>query len=262
MTVVTRSACRISVSACAGSMAHRCRASVHRAAMSKTEPLHKSSSMTKAEREKWRRYIWERIAINPDTMCWEWLKARTGSGYGALWSAGKMLLAHRTAFEAFGGKITTKKRFVLHSCDNPGCANPGHLRAGTPKQNMEDRKSRYRCNMPAGEQHSRAKLTDDEVVEILRLCGAGELTQFEIASIFNVSNCTVSMIARNKIWRHIKRDRVPAAHLSRKLTWEKVTEIRKALQSGASSADLARQHGVTETNINYIKTNKTWVQPC
>jgi hypothetical protein len=76
-------------------------------------------------------------------MCWEW----TGSlakGYGQMKVDGEVLRTHRIAYEIENGPLEDGEH-VLHSCDNPLCANPAHLRAGTHDENMDDKRIRGRA---------------------------------------------------------------------------------------------------------------------
>jgi len=74
--------------------------------------------------------------------CWIWkghVQKKAG-GYGTFQEgASKASLAHRVSFRIFNGSIDNTK-FVLHSCHNPVCVNPEHLRQGTPMDNTLDRK--------------------------------------------------------------------------------------------------------------------------
>jgi hypothetical protein len=77
-----------------------------------------------------------------DCLLWEGATVR---GYGVHWDSqrNRCVRAHRTAYEAFYGPIPEGIN-VLHSCDNPACINPLHLRVGTQAQNMTDMYERGR----------------------------------------------------------------------------------------------------------------------
>ena len=67
------------------------------------------------------------------------------NGYGQKKYRGKVVAAHRLAYAMSAGlDVFTMGGSVLHSCDNPLCVNPKHLRLGTHKQNMQDRAERDR----------------------------------------------------------------------------------------------------------------------
>lgn len=66
-----------------------------------------------------------------------WLFTRRAGGYGDIRIHYRRVGAHRFAYEQAKGPVP-EGLFVLHSCDNPRCVNPLHLRAGTAKDNAKD----------------------------------------------------------------------------------------------------------------------------
>lgn len=77
----------------------------------------------------------------PDT-CWEWQGHRE-KGYGILMVYGRRLYAHRISYFLTHGDIPAGL-VVMHSCDNPPCANPAHLSVGTQGDNLRDMASKGR----------------------------------------------------------------------------------------------------------------------
>jgi len=74
--------------------------------------------------------------------CWIWTGARTDRGYGQLAVDGRMVYAHRFAWELFVGPIPTDRNLGQWSCTpvpNRLCVNPDHLRLATSKQSCESR---------------------------------------------------------------------------------------------------------------------------
>ena len=75
--------------------------------------------------------------------CWEWIGNRTvkkRGSYGVMWvktgfKKRKSVKAHRISLELFLGRDLNPGMMVLHSCDNPPCVNPHHLREGNDKDN-------------------------------------------------------------------------------------------------------------------------------
>jgi DNA-binding transcriptional regulator LsrR (DeoR family) len=49
----------------------------------------------------------------------------------------------------------------------------------------------------------RAKLTEDDVLEIRRLYAVGDCTQGELAERFDVAQATIHRVVRRRNWRNI-----------------------------------------------------------
>jgi DNA invertase Pin-like site-specific DNA recombinase len=75
---------------------------------------------------------------------------------------------------------------VLHSCDNPPCCNPHHLRSGTQLENVQDMHAKGRARKAKGLENGRAKLSDKQVAEIRYLRGEG-IGPTELAKQFGIS---------------------------------------------------------------------------
>jgi hypothetical protein len=100
-----------------------------------------SCRQTHADRSRPSKDLAEYIASHsqPDqnTGCSVWTHWKSAKGYGYLSIGARKLRAHRVAYELANGPIP-KGLLILHSCDNPSCVNPAHLRAGTARENTQD----------------------------------------------------------------------------------------------------------------------------
>jgi 6-pyruvoyltetrahydropterin/6-carboxytetrahydropterin synthase len=104
--------------------------------------------------------IMERVCVRGSDECWPFTgpKDELGYGYCYLKAAGTGK-AHRLIMWLQGHDI--EGRVVMHSCDNPSCCNPSHLKVGTYIENEKEKDLRGR--RPKGERHYKALLTDLEV---------------------------------------------------------------------------------------------------
>ena len=75
-----------------------------------------------------------------DGECWENDYASPRQGYKRIGRAGerRRYFIHRIAWEAHNAEPIPEGMVVLHTCDNPGCFNPEHLRIGTQAENIQD----------------------------------------------------------------------------------------------------------------------------
>ena len=69
--------------------------------------------------------------------CWAWRGTIGAGGYGVVKTSLGTEKAHRLSYRIHFGEIP-KGEYVLHSCDNPICVNPNHLRAGSRSDNMQE----------------------------------------------------------------------------------------------------------------------------
>lgn len=122
------------------------------------------------------------------------------NGYGKFSIKHKDILAHRTSWIIFKGKIPNKMN-VLHKCDVRGCVNPDHLFLGNHSDNMKDMVKKNRSLV--GELNGSSKLTELEVIKIKSLLKSKELNQTEISKLFGVSPSMISLIYKNKKWKYL-----------------------------------------------------------
>lgn len=90
-------------------------------------------------------------------------------------------------------------RMVLHSCDQPSCINPGHLRCGDHFDNMDDREKRGRTKGAVGEKQWASKLNEGDIRSILADPRQGVV----LAPEYNVHPVTIYRIRRRKIWKSV-----------------------------------------------------------
>ena len=137
----------------------------------------------------------------PTSGCWLWLGSTNGR-YPQIKVKRKNVYAHRISCESVYGSLGDLN--ALHKCDNALCVNPDHLYPGTQKQNVDDCRKRGRLaggakNPQKGSQRPLAKLTEADVVEILRSSEKG----VDLAKKYGVSTGIISEIKSRKRWKHV-----------------------------------------------------------
>jgi hypothetical protein len=145
--------------------------------------------------------FWNKVRIGNINECWNWQACVGKSGYGRFNLNGRNATAPRVAWELAFGKIPNEL-CVCHYCDNRLCCNPFHLFLGTVADNNQDMMLKGRFVPPIGSHHGRAKLSEQQVLDIRKahqdgksLCG--------LARQYGMSAVGIGDICKHKLWRHI-----------------------------------------------------------
>lgn len=128
------------------------------------------------------------------TNCIESPLRKDKDGYPRIKHDKRVMSAARLLYYIMYGDIPVGK-MLLHTCDNPSCVNPDHLYLGDNVQNMKDKVSRGRV---AGDNHPRAKVTEEQITEMVSMFNNEALTQAAIGKVFGICQSQVSAILNGK----------------------------------------------------------------
>lgn len=117
--------------------------------------------------------------------------------------ARRLVLAHRLSFELHNGPVPDDQ-VVMHTCDNPACVNPAHLRVGTQIENICDRDAKGRGKCGVGERQHLSKLTAEQAISIRQQYRAGQITFVKLAEQFGVHPTTVRNVVKRHTWKHLQ----------------------------------------------------------
>jgi len=133
--------------------------------------------------------------------CLLWTGHTNADGYGEFSHEGKMVRAHRKAWEVANGRAVPAGLEVCHSCDVPACIEPSHLSAETHQKNVADRDARKRRAPPQGEKNGNAILTAEVVRKIRMTPGKHR----DLAALFSTSKSNITGILSGNRWAHVQQ---------------------------------------------------------
>lgn len=129
------------------------------------------------------------LAAPPTDECIEWPHGRDKDGYAVI---GRRVT--HVVLEAVGYPRPTPKHEVAHSCCNPPCVNPAHIRWATRKENHADQLehgTRIR-----GEAHHSSKLTEADVLSIR----SDRRSNAELGRLYGVRTDHIGDIRSRRSW--------------------------------------------------------------
>lgn len=140
--------------------------------------------------------FWAKVRVVPSG-CWEWQGANDGrQGYGKFKVGGRSVRAIRWIFEVyFPGKLRAH-HVVMHTCDNPRCVRPDHLKLGTHRQNMRDKSRKGRVVVRP------AFLTED-TVSLIKFAASEGASPRLIARELEIKYTTVRAVTEGRRWKHV-----------------------------------------------------------
>lgn len=140
--------------------------------------------------------------INDDG-CWICTSHKGAAGYPNVYRNRAQQRMARYVYELKTGIKVPEKKILSHSCKNPACINPEHMRVFTQRESVAERDKLGRQSK--GENVHSAKLTEADVINIRKEIARG-IKQAELARQYNVAFTTINRIHRKRSWKHVQID--------------------------------------------------------
>ncbi len=109
---------------------------------------------------------------------------------------------HQLVAESFIGPRPVNRPEVRHLDGNPANNHAWNLAYGTRAENAQD--AVRHGTTAAGSRNGQAKLAEAQVREIRHRYAAGNVTQYELAAEYGVSQPRISNALNGRNWRHVQ----------------------------------------------------------
>lgn len=141
--------------------------------------------------------FWAKVTKTPS--CWLWTGRKDPRdygyyGHGASTSPVGQTRAHRIAYCLHYDCFLDSTDVLLHSCDNPSCINPNHLRIGSQSANLKDMHSK-------GRGVGGPNLTKVEVTYLKERYAQGDITVEKLAKEFGRSYNAVGGVISGRTYK-------------------------------------------------------------
>lgn len=129
--------------------------------------------------------------------CIEWPFAKNDKGYGLAVVNSKQRGAHNWMCRLAHGEPHLIWKHAAHSCGNPGCVNPNHLRWATHVENMADKL--LHGTMNRGERNGKTTITEADVIAIRE--APAKLAP--LVEKYGLTKHSISKIRAGRTWKHV-----------------------------------------------------------
>lgn len=212
-------------------------------------------------------HFWSKVdktpGHGPDGECWVWTAGmKTNGEYGGFYlrQVNNTVSCHKFAFlitHKFGLDDIPKEIVIRHTCNNPACVRPEHLKLGTHKHNSEDMVAAG--NSLAGVKNYKATLNPTIVQEIRDKWATGDYSKVALATEYGVRASTIWQVVTNRTWRDPNYS--PATfpetgNHSCKYTDSQIADIRAMRQEGMSVDEIVNKTGVSTSQVYNIINNR------
>ena len=123
--------------------------------------------------------------------CWAWkgpvLETHEHFNYSIMTRGKKSELGHRFFAELMTGNV--KDLVVMHTCDNPNCVRPSHLKVGTQLDNVKDMIAKGR----------KQKLSAEDVRDIRKR----EMSGYAYGKKYNIDKTVIYDIWKGKLYKWV-----------------------------------------------------------
>ena len=163
---------------------------------------------------------WSKVAKGSEDECWPWTGARTPAGYGQIGNGStkhnrpRRSLATHVALAIDGKPRPSAAHVAMHTCDNPRCVNPRHLKWGTATENMQDMwrkgrsgtQKRIAAEMDlaamslAKPRRGATKLSED----LVRYIRTTDKSTADLARELEVTWACIDNVRKNRVWRDVE----------------------------------------------------------
>ena len=228
--------------------------------------VEKETPMTMLEQDQIERF-WTKVnqepGQGPNGDCWEWTAGQKNQeGYGGFYvrQINNTMNSHKVAFlivHNFALDDIPDGIVIRHSCNNPKCVRPLHLKLGTPADNSQDMIDAG--HSLTGERNPKYKLNPELVKTIRELWSTGEWTKAAIAEKLGVSQSAVWQVATNRNYYDpdYSAPTFPETHNHKcKYTDDVIENVREMRKAGTSVREIVQVTGMCQSQVYNIIHNR------